>query len=306
MNLSKTLVWPKHLHWEKYFRPQTIPEALGLLEKYKGSARIIAGGTDLLLQIRNGDLEPKALVDITRIPGLDRVRLEGGRIKIGGVVTHTQVVQSRLIEERAMALKEGASWLGSPQIRNIGTLSGNIVSGQPGADTTIPLLALNAQVKVVNKKGERIIPLAEFFIDTGKTAVDSSREILTEVSFPALKKGETSISLRLARRKALALPILSLAIVLSADLAKRKFKYARIAMGPVGPIPFRARETENLLAGAPISEAIIKEAAQKAAQESNPRTSLLRGSEGYRRNMVANLVERGIRIGIERLEGKNV
>jgi len=306
MSPSKSLVWSKHLHWESYFRPRTLSEALGLLEKFKGSARVIAGGTDLLLRIREREMKPQALVDITRISGLERVSLEGDWIKIGGLVTHTQIVESPLIQEKALALKEGASCLGSPQIRNIGTLAGNLVSGQPGADTAIPLLALDAGVRVANQTGERTIPLAEFFIDTGRTAVDSSREIVTEILFPALKDGETSVSLRLARRKALALPILTLSIVLSADLLKKRFRFARIALGPVGPVPFRAKGAENLLSGATINEKIIKGAAEKAAQESNPRTSLLRGSETYRRTMVANLVERGIRMGIERLEGKNV
>ena len=306
MSPGESLVWSKNLHWDNYFRPQTIPEALGLLQKFKGSARVIAGGTDLLPQIRNGEIGPKVLVDITRIPGLDKIRLERGWIKIGALVTHAQVAQSPLIQERALALKEGASWLGSPQIRNIGTLAGNVVSGQPGADTTIPLLALNAEVTILNKKGVRTIPLTEFFMDTGKTAVDSSREIVTEISFPGLKKGEASISLRVARRKALALPILTLAIVLSADLARRKFRHARIAMGPVGPVPFRAKEAESLLTDAEINEDLIRDAARKVAQTSSPRTSLLRGSEAYRRDLVANLVERGIRMGMERLERKNV
>ena len=306
MSPSNSLVWSKRLHWENYFRPQTVSDALGLLEKFKGSARIIAGGTDLLLRIREREMEPRALVDITRIPSLDGISLQEGWVKIGGLATHTQVVESPLIQEKALCLKEGASRLGSPQIRNIGTLAGNLVSGQPGADTAIPLLALDAEVRVANQAGERTIPLAEFFIDTGRTAVDSSREIIMEILFPALKMGETSVSLRLARRKALALPILTLSIVLSAELLKKTFRFVRIALGPVGPVPFRARGAEKLLSGATMNERTIKEAAEKAAQESNPRTSLLRGNETYRRTMVNNLVERGIRMGIERLEGKNV
>ena len=189
MRPSNSLVWSKRLHWENYFRPQTVSEALGLLEKFKGSARIIAGGTDLLLRIREREMEPKALVDITRIPGLEGISLQGGWVKIGGLATHTQVVESPLIQEKALCLKEGASRLGSPQIRNIGTLAGNLVSGQPGADSAIPLLALDGEVRVANQAGERTIPLAEFFIDTGRTAVDSSREIIMEILFRGVKDG---------------------------------------------------------------------------------------------------------------------
>jgi len=302
MRLESSLVWPKRLHWEKYFRPQNIPEALKILEEFQGQARLLAGGTDLILQIRKRETEPKVLVDITRIPGLGEIKLEDGVIRIGALVTHTQVAQSPLLREKALALSEGASQLGSPQIRNLGTVAGNIVSGQPGADTTIPLLALDATVKVMSKQGERTVPMTEFFLDTGKTVVDSTREMVTEIFFSPLAGDESSVSLRLARRKALALPILTVSVVVSADVKQKKFNHVRIALGPVAPTPFRPREAEQMLASASIANGVMREAARKAAQESNPRTSLLRGSEEYRREMVANLVERGIRRGLERLE----
>jgi carbon-monoxide dehydrogenase medium subunit len=302
MRLESSLIWPKRLHWEKYFRPQNISEALQILEEFQGQARLLAGGTDLIPQIRNRETEPKVLVDITRIPDLSEIKLEDGVIKIGALVTHTQVAQSLLIREKALALSEGASQLGSPQIRNLGTVAGNIVSGQPGADTTIPLLALDAKVKVMRKQGEQIVPLTEFFLDTGKTIVDSTREMVIEIFFSPLAEDESSISLRLARRKALALPILNVSVVVSADLKQKKFNHAKIALGPVTSTPFRAKEAERILASTSISDGVMKEAARKAAQEANPRTSLLRGSEVYRREMVANLVERAIHKGLERLE----
>ena len=305
MRVEQSLVWRKRLHWEKYLRPQSVAEAIGLLEKHRGEAKIIAGGTDVILQIRKGEIEPKVLVDITRIPGLNEIRMEDGQIKIGALVTHTQVALSPLIRGKALALSEGASWLGSPQIRNLGTLAGNIVSGQPGADTTIPLLALEANVRVADRQGERVVPMTEFFLGTGKTVVDGGREMVTEIFFTPLATGEASVSLRLARRKALALPILTVAIVMSADTKQKKFGGVRIALGPVATTPFRARQAEGMLTGASISEGIVKEAARAAAKESNPRSSLVRGSEAYRREMVANLVERGIHKGLERLEGKH-
>jgi len=302
MRLESSLVWPKRLHWEKYFRPQTIREALNLLEEFNGSARLLAGGTDLIPQIRSRETEPKVLVDVTRIPGLGDIKLEDGIIKMGALVTHAQVAESNLIRERASALSEGASQLGSPQIRNLGTVAGNVVSGQPGADTTIPLLALDATVKVMKREEERTIPMSEFFLDTGKTRVDSTREMVTEIFFHALAKNESSVSLRLAKRKSLALPILNVSVVVSADMKQKKFNHVRIALGPVAPIPLRAREAEGILTSSAIADGVIKEAARKAAQEANPRTSLLRGSEEYRREMVKNLVERAIRRGLERLE----
>ncbi len=304
MRLESSLVWSKHLHWEKYFRPESISEALRILEEFKGKARLLAGGTDLIPQIRTRETEPKVLVDITRIPGLGEIKLEEGVIKIGALVTHAQVVESSLIREKALALSEGASKLGSPQIRNLGTVAGNVVSGQPGADTTIPLLALDAKVRVISKK-ERAIPMTEFFLDTGKTQVDSTREMVTEIFFRALAKNESSVSLRLAKRKSLALPILNVSVVVSADVKQKKFNDVKIALGPVATIPLRAREAEGMLASSPIAESVIKEAAKKAGQEASPRTSLLRGSEEYRKEMVKNLVERAIHIGLERLEARH-
>jgi carbon-monoxide dehydrogenase medium subunit len=302
MRLESSLVWPKRLHWEKYFRPQNIPEALKILEEFQGQARLLAGGTDLIPQIRKRETEPKVLVDITHIPGLGEIKLEDGVIKIGALVTHGQVAQSSLLREKALALSEGASQLGSPQIRNLGTVAGNIVSGQPGADTAIPLLALDAKVKVMRKQGERIVPLTEFFLDTGKTVVDSTREMAIEIFFSPLAEDESSVSLRLVRRRALALPILNVSVVVSAEVKQKKFNHVKIALGPVAPTPVRAREAERILTSASIAGGVIKEAAKKAAQEANPRTSLLRGSEEYRKEMVTNLVERAIYKGLERVE----
>ena len=304
--LSETkYIWSTKLDWDKYLRPRRLSEAIDLLESYGKEAKIIAGGTDLLIQIRKKEARPTVLIDITGIPGLDQIRLDEGLIKVGALVTHDQMAASPMLKEKASALSEGAFWVGSPQIRNLGTVGGNIVSGQPGADTTIPLLALGATVKVVGVNGERTVALSEFFKGPGKTAVGATSEIVTEVSFPALKEEETSLTLRLARRKALALPILVTSLVLSADLKERRFRYVNIALGPVAPVPFRAREAEQYLVSAEINEETIREAARKAARESNPRTNPLRGSAPYRKDMVEALVERGIKKGLCFLEARH-
>ena len=138
MHSETRLVWSSKMDWEKYLRPHHLSEALALLEEHQGEAKIIAGGTDLLIQIRKREVNPRVLIDITQIPDLDKITSEEGLIKIGSLVTHHQVAVSPLIREKAGALSQGASWLGSPQIRNMGTIGGNIVSGQPGSDVTIP------------------------------------------------------------------------------------------------------------------------------------------------------------------------
>jgi len=303
MQFSGNVAYTKKREWEGYLMPRTLSEALSLLEEFKGEARIIAGGTDLVVQNRGGSMQTKGLVDITRIPGLDGITLDKDTIRIGCLVTHTKVTESLLIREKAMALSESASRLGSPQIRNMGTVAGNIVNAQPGADTTIPLLALDASVKVVSKGGERVIPLTELFTGVGKTRIDSTREIVTEISFPALRGNESSASFRLAKRRALVLPILTVAVALSADVKKKRFNSARIAVGPVAVTPMRCTEAEKVLAGSPINEEIIRKSAATAAAAANPRTSLIRGTKEYRQAMVAILVEKAIKLALERLEG---
>ncbi len=302
---SEITAYTKEREWDEYLVPQTLDEALRLLKKYKGRARLVAGGTDLVVASRKRDMEARVLVDITRIPGLSGITSKDGMIRIGAATVHSQLADSNVIKSKATALAEGAARLGSPQIRNMGTIGGNIVNGQPGADTVIPLLALDAAVTVKGLRGERIIPLRDLFVGVGETKVDSTKEIVTEVFFPALKKGEASAALRLAKRKTLVLPILTVAVVVSVNRRTGKFDFARLAAGPVTTTPFRCSKAEQLLSGASVTDDVIKRAAEQAGQEANPRTSLIRGTSEYRKEMVAVLVERGIRLAVKRLEDNN-
>ncbi len=305
MQAQEIVAYRKDMAWEEYLVPGSLDEALGMLERYRGAARIIAGGTDIVPASRKGAPGIKALVDITRIPGLNTIRADGGTVRIGSLVTHTEVALSGLIRERGLALAEGASQLGSPQIRNIATVAGNIVNAQPGADTVIPLMALDGSVTIVSTHGERTIPLAELFTGIGRTKIDSTKEIVTQIFFPALGKGEASAAVRLAKRKTLVLPILTAAVVVGTDPAGRNFTKVRIAVGPVATTPMRCKAAEEVLAGRPIGDELIKKAAAEAENAANPRTSLIRGTSEYRKAMVAVLVERGIAAALERLEESN-
>ena len=305
MQAQEIVAYRKDMEWEEYLVPRSLEEALEMLQHYRGAARVIAGGTDIVPANRRGAPDIKALVDITRIPGLNRIELAGETVKIGPLVTHTEAALSELIRERGMALAEGASRLGSPQIRNIATLAGNIVNAQPGADTVIPLLALDGSVTVRGAQGERTIPLAELFTGVGRTTIDSTREIVTGISFPALGKGEASAAMRLAKRKTLVLPILTVAVVVGTDPGRKTFTKARIAVGPVATTPLRCVAAEEILAGSPIGDAVIRKAAAEAEKAANPRTSLIRGTSEYRKAMVQVLVERGIATALKRLEESN-
>jgi carbon-monoxide dehydrogenase medium subunit len=173
-------------------------------------------------------------------------------------------------------------------------VAGNLVSGQPAADTSIPLLALNARVKILSQAGEREVPLTKFFLDQGRTVLDCGGEILTQIRFAALQKYQGGCYLRLSMRRSLALPILALAAVVEVDPRRKTIRDAAIALGPVAPTPFRASRAEASLRNAPASPESLETAAQMGVAESTPRSSLLRGSAEYRKAMVKVFIKRGL------------
>ncbi len=278
---------------KEYLFPSTVEEAIRLLDKFGGQARIIAGGTDLMLQLRRGEKPPVALVDVTRIPEMRGIREEDGYIVLGAAVTHAEVAASPLIRTRAAVLAQACRSVGSLQIRNVGTIGGNLVNGMPAADSVIALLALDAEAEVVGAQGSRWVPISEFHVGVGVCRIDACRELVKAVRFKPLGEDEGSAFQRLARRKTLILPILNVGVVVG--WRDGRFTRAAIAMGPVAPVPYRAHEAEKALIGAPVSEEAIERAAQIAHDEAHPRSSLLRGSAEYRRDMVRVLVRRALR-----------
>jgi len=292
------------MFYHHYFQPKTMQEAIEILRKFNGEARIIAGGTDLIIDLKIQKKKVTALIDISQIKGVDEIRVAHENIHIGPMVTHTQASTSDLIRKRATVLSEACSAVGSPQIRNMGTLVGNIVSAMPAADAASALMVLESKVKVMNwPNEEHVIPIEGLHKGPGESAVDSTKEIVTEVEFPIPETQSGSSFQRLSRRKALSLPILNVAIFvrLSGDL--KVFEEARIVVGPVSPVPFRSRMAENLLVGSPVSEKVIGGAGSASSDESSPRTSL-RGGREYRKEMVKVLVERGIRQALIRIHPK--
>ncbi|MCB2189435.1 MAG: xanthine dehydrogenase family protein subunit M [Deltaproteobacteria bacterium] len=278
----------------EYLVPATLPEALEMLAAHGGKAHVIAGGTDVIPQLRTRKLQAAALVDISRLPDMDAIETDGEDIVIGGGVTHAQAVASPLLKEKAGVLATGCGWVGSPQIRNVATLAGNLVSGQPAADAAVPLLALDAEVTIASLGGTRVVPLSEFFQGVGHTVLDCSREILTSIRFRALGEGQGSAYLRLGNRRVLTLPILVCAVKATASSDRKHIASAAIALGPVAPVPFRERGTEDFLAGKPATLEILRHAAESASSYCNPRDSLLRGSCDYRTEMVKVFVRRGL------------
>ncbi len=295
----RDLHWSNDIKIKEYLQPKRAAEAVEMLEKYKGNAKVIAGGTDIIPELRSRKLEIDALVDITGIPGMNEIHETDGTISLGGAVTHAQVASSRLIRQKAGLLADGAGWVGSPQIRNVATPAGNLVSAQPAADTSIPLLALDARVVVTSADGERVVPLTEFFFDKGVTAVDPTKEIITRIEFQGLGDNEGGCYLRLSKRRALTLPILVCAVKVRVSQDRKTIESAALALGPVAPTPFREIHTEAILRGTPVDRETIEKAMASASAQCSPRDSLLRGSCEYRQEMTKVFVKRGLKAALE-------
>jgi carbon-monoxide dehydrogenase medium subunit len=272
--------------------PKTIDEALTFLKEYKGKARLIAGGTDLIAEIREKKYDFEVLVDIENIRKLKSIREESKKIFIGSGVTFTELEENKLIKAHSQVLAQAASQMGSPQVRNRGTVGGNIVSAQPAADGALALFALDAVLEIAGLKGTYEIPIDKAYLDIGKSTINPFREILVGIRFEKRKKGEGTSYQRIAVRKAMALPILACGVFIKS--IDRSIASARIAIGPVSHTPFRSREAESFLKGKSLTAETFKRAGEIASEEVNPRDSRLRGSGIYRKGLSAVLVKRGL------------
>ncbi len=274
-----------------YGKASSIDEAISLLQNGRG--KIIAGGTDLVLDLNEGRLTPETLVDITEIPELMQIREERESLFIGGAVTHRQAHESTLIKQYAPALSEGCGHVGSFQIRNVATIAGNVVNAQPAADSAVPLAVMNPTFLVRGQEGVRKLSMDEMYVGFGKSGLDSTREILTGILIDKEVKGEGSAYERLELRKALALPMLCVAARVHIDAGS--IVWARIAMAPVGVGPVRAQAAEEYLAGKDYCSEVLEEAGRLALEDANPRSNLLRGSREYRMDTLPVIVRRALK-----------
>jgi carbon-monoxide dehydrogenase medium subunit len=279
---------------EDYVTPSTVEEALATLASHRGRGRIIAGGSDLMLQLQRGERSVGCLVDISRIPGLDEIVLHDSHAVIGAMATHAAIARSPLLQQHAPALADACSRIGSPQIRNVGTLAGNVVNAQPAADGSIALLALDAEAEIANLTGRQWVPLSSLFVSPGVSRVDASAELVIAFRIRGQAPREASAFERLARRKAVALPLINVAARVLLDADGSRIREARLAIGPVAPTPFRARQTEDFLAGQLAEQETIDEAAEMAMRECKPRSSLLRAGKEYRHELIRVLIRRAL------------
>ncbi|MBT8106633.1 MAG: FAD binding domain-containing protein [Gammaproteobacteria bacterium] len=272
--------------WQHYYTPATVEEALEILARYDGEARVVGGGTDLLVETRRGMHKPvTAMVDVTHIDGLNEISLEDDDLVIGCGVTHSQIVRDERIIEKGSCLAESCGVIGGPQVRNVGTLAGNVAHALPAGDGTIGLLALGGEIEVAGADGTRWMPLQDSFKGPGKSFIDRYRQVLTRLRFRPTGPGEGSAHHRVMRPQGLCLPIISMGVRIALD-ADDVICDARISMGPVGPVPHLAEPAMEVLLGEPATASQYAKAAEVALQHVELRASKYRATREYREQMV--------------------
>jgi xanthine dehydrogenase iron-sulfur cluster and FAD-binding subunit A len=285
--------------WHDYFSAATTDEVIQLLAEKGESARIVAGATDLILELERGVRRGiETLIDITRIPDLDQITLDEDEvIHLGPLVTHNHCAASKLIRERAYPLARACWEVGAPQIRNRGTVAGNLITASPANDTITPLMALGAWVTLASTRGERKVMLNDFYTGVRRTVMGAD-EMLVDIAFPALIKSSNAsftqrgTFIKLALRRAQAISVVNVAIVLS--LSGKTVKSVSIALGAVSPTIILVPKVDKYLVEKELTDEVIGEAAKLAMQASSPIDDL-RGSAAYRREMVRVCTARGLK-----------
>jgi CO/xanthine dehydrogenase FAD-binding subunit len=287
----------------EYHRARSVAEAAMMLKTYGSEARVLAGGTDLMLQMQRQYLSPGYLISLKGISELRKLAMEGDRFVLGANTTHRDVELSPTAANVFGALHDGASAVGSVQIRNVATVAGNICNGAPSADTAGPLLAVGASVKVMSTEGERSIPLEEFFVGPGVTAL-KPEELLVEISIPQPPSRTGSAYGKLTRRKAMDLAMVGVSVCITLDSAGTWIRSARVALTTAAPTPIRCPKAESILQGETVSDSLLQKAGEAAAAECLARTSY-RSTAEYRRDMIVVLIRRMAKRCLERI-GRSV
>ncbi len=282
----------------KYLRPETLEEACAMLSQLNGKARVIAGGTDLMVNMKQKTDRPAYLVDISCLPGLNTIDYDPeDALKIGALCTHSDIESSGVIQAKFNILAQACRSIGSVQIRNLGTIGGNLCNASPSADSAPALLGLDAKVRIFGSAGEDEIELIKFFTGPGETLLKPD-EILTGIDISAISPHSSAVYLKLSPRRAMDLAVVGVAVVLWLSADGSTCTDVRIALGAVAPLPIRAFKAEEIIRGQKLDNALIEETARVAAEETKPITDL-RGSVEYRKEMVKVLTQRGIQQVIE-------
>ncbi len=284
----------------EYKKPGSLRTTLRILNNKGADARILAGGTDLILQIKQGQISPSLVLDVKNVPELNRLDWNEDRgLRIGAAVPLSKLLTFVAISERYSILAQACSVIGSMQIRNRGTIGGNICNAAPSADSAPALLCLGARAIVASKNGNRKINLDDFFMAPGKTSIGAD-ELLVEIEVPTPPAHSAGCYMRHTTREEMDIAVAGVASFLTMSPRSKKLKEVRIALGAVAPTPLRVHGAEALLIGKPVTERIIEEVAEEAAEEAKP-ISDIRASAEYRRELVKVLTRRTLRKSCEML-----
>ena len=275
-----------------FHRPTSIAEICEMLDEYGESASLVAGGTDVLVNLKRKRISPSHVVGIDRVADLDGIRTVKGEVLVGSLVTAAELAQNRTVRRQFPVLVQAAEGLGSPPIRNRATIGGNLVTARPAADLIPPLMVLDARVCLVSQEGAREIPVARFVTGPGKTKIKTN-EVLTHVVIPRPGPATGGAYIKFGARHSCEISIVSVAAFVSLTPAGRRIKSAQIVLGAVAPKPISCPRAEQLLAGATPGEEVFTGAGQAAARAAKPITDH-RGSARYRRQMVEVLTRRAL------------
>ncbi len=280
----------------EYFCPSSIEEARSLLYKHRTEAKILAGGTDLFVKMKKKEIHPRVVISLKGIQKLDRIEWDDkDGLKIGPLVTHEALVNHPIVRERFDFLSEACLKIGTRQVRNMGTLVGNLCNASPSSDASAPLLVLETSLKLVNLYGERVVPLEEFFIGPFQTALDP-QEIVVEIQIPKPAPNTAGSYQYLHKASSVGESLVGVAVLLAMDQKDLSCQEVRIGLSSSAPIPIRAKAAERVLKGKRMNAKIIKEAAQVASDETQPRSR-----PWYRKEMAKVLVERAILQAMEKI-----
>ncbi|MBL7161877.1 MAG: FAD binding domain-containing protein [Anaerolineales bacterium] len=278
--------------WKKYHNAQTVSDALQALAEAPGTAVLIAGGTDLMLDLQQGNHPPvHTLVDVTAIPEMTALEIRDGELFIGASVPHAKITKSQIVQEHAAALATACGLVGGPQVRNTATLGGNVGHALPAADGTIALTALDAEAEVASLEGRRRVPLEQLFAGPGESTLDPRGELLVGFYVPLGESNQASAFKRIMRPQGVAIAILNTAVWLQRDAQAEVIADVRISIGPSGPVPRRLRKTEDTLRGKIFNDETLAMGVEVVVEEANFRTSRHRATKEYRHHMAGVLLE---------------
>ncbi len=276
----------------EYRTPKSVKEVYADLKQFGADAKVVAGGTALIIMMKQRLVRPTCLISLRSVRGLNEIAQKDGGLRIGGLATHREVETSPLVRRRIPLLAETYHHVATIRVRNMATVGGGLAHADPNQDPPPTLIALGATAKAGSGEGARVIPLEEFFKDYYETVLNPG-EVITEIFVPALPPNSGAAFLKFLPRTADDYATVSAAAVVTLDKTKKTFADVRIALGSVGTTPIRAREAEAVLRGQPVKSEALQEAAEKAKKAVDP-ISDFRGSAAYKREMAGVFVRRAL------------